>query len=67
MIIKIDFSSSILFFHKGETDFSQTNNFGNFPIDIALVELNYQESKCVTHQIFDRLRRLHLNMAFEHQ
>ena len=39
MVIKIDFSSSILFFRKREIDFSQTNNPHNCPIYIAVMEL----------------------------
>ena len=45
MVIKIGFSSSILFFQKREIDFSQTNDLDNCPIYIAVMELKYSESQ----------------------
>ena len=68
MVIKIDFSSSILFFRKREIDFSQTNNLDNCPIYIAVIELKYPESQYLNHQMFDRLPRFpFFHMVFEHQ
>ena len=59
MVIEIDFSSIILFFRKWEIDFSQTNNLDNWPIYIAVMELKYQESQYLNHQMFGLLHRLH--------
>ena len=68
MVMKIDFSSSILLFRKQEIDFSQTNNLGNSPIYIAVIGLKYPESQYLNHQMFDRLPRLpFFHMVFEHQ
>ena len=68
MVIKIDFSSSILFFCKREIDFSQTNNLDNCPIYIAVMELKYSESQYLSNQMSDRLPRLpFFHMVSEHQ
>ena len=49
-------------------DFSQTNNLDNWAIYIAVMELKYQESQFLNHQMFDRLHRLHFfHEVFEHQ
>ena len=67
MVIKIGFSSSILFFQKREIDFSQTN-LDNCPIYIAVMELKYSESQYLSNQMSDRLPRLpFFHMVSEHQ
>ena len=68
MVIKIDFSSSILFFHKPDIDFSQTDNLDNCLIYIAVMELKYPESQSLSHPMFDCLPRLpFFHMVFEKQ
>ena len=54
MVIKIDFSS-----RKREIDFSETNNLSNWPIYIAEMELKYEGSRYLNHQMFDRFYHLH--------
>ena len=49
-------------------DFSQTNSLDNWAIYIAVMELKYQESQFLNHQMFGRLHRLHFfHEVFEHQ
>ena len=61
---KIYFSSSTLFFCKQEIDFSQTNNLDIYSIYIAVMELEYQESQYLSHQMFNRLSRLHFFICY---
>ena len=68
MEIKIDLSSITLFFHKREIDFSQLNNLDNCPIYTAVMELKYQKTQYLSHQMFDCSHRLHFfSMVFQHQ
>ena len=39
MVMRTDFSCSVLFFRKREIDFSQTNNLDNCPIYIEVMEV----------------------------
>ena len=57
-----------IFFCKREIDFSQTNNLSNWLIYIAEMELKYEGSQYLNHQMFDRFYHLHFfHVVIEHK